>query len=1266
MYEYDNINARLNLVLSNMIGGKYDLAISLLEQNEMEYPDVKSLMDLTSGFRELLKQLKEGSEFLHAVADGNLDISPPEDPSRENYMISQYMQLHSNLNHLTWQTQQIAKGDLNQKVSFLGEISISYNKLIESLREKKKLEEQNLREKEELESVNRERVKELKAFYKFSNLCETADNDIDTICQELTEILTESLRNPEDGCSRVILRGKEFRSKLYKGEPANYLTEPVMISKTTPAGLIEIGYLKESYGKEDLEFMPEEKALTKAIAEKLGNVISRILIQKELHESEERYHKVAMLARTFTWEVDLNGRYIYVSPQIETILGYHPDEIIGKKYFYDFTPSEEKDTHMEEGLLIMVAGKDFVDYENLMVANDGRILSFLSSGSPRYDEHGKIIGYRGWDMDITERKQAEDKLKRSEYNLAEAERLGNTGSWEYDTQSGSSVWSENMFRIFDVDPKTSRELRFRHFVENLVHPDDRKRFSNEFQLALEGVSPLNTEIKIFWIDGTRRIIHMLAENRFDNSGNITGLIGRVEDITFRKEREDRLIESEYLQRTLLEKLPAGLVIINPVTREVEFANETALNLAGYENPDSIMGKRCHKLICPADENKCPIIDLKQDVNNSETELICSDGSRRFITKSVLRIKLAGREKLLECFTDMTERKQSEEKVFEQLDELRRWHEATIGRENRILEIKREVNTLLDEAGKPPRYEITGFLCIQRDISVWKKEEENILTANEKSRRVLLSVVEDQKKSRDELRKLNEELEIRIEKRTKELAVAKAEAEFANQTKSEFLANMSHEIRTPMNAVMGYADLLALALDNNTHKEYVESIKSSGRSLLTLINDILDLSKIEAGKLELEFDFINTTFFFNEFEKIFSLKVYQKGLDLIIDITSGTPAGLYVDETRLRQILFNLVGNAIKFTEKGYVKIKVYSQNPQFINTPKGKGEECIDLVIEVEDTGIGISKEFQEIMFAPFTQQREQNKVGGTGLGLSITTRLIDLMNGKINVKSQLKAGTVFQVIIPKIPFMRDFEDSGLEISIDVKDVIFKSSSIIIVDDIESNRKYLVDVLKDTGIVVREAEHGQRALTLARESKPDLIITDIRMPKMSGFELLQIIKQDNGLKHIPVIAYSASVMKEQREKIKKSDFAGLLIKPVKINELYIELLNHLPYEYINNGHKESYAREAMSLQLIVNPEGLIDTLETTLYETWKGFAARQPLNEVEEFGRSIAELGKQHKADIVTEYGEDLRCAALNFNIKSILMLIKQYPGIVERTRNQK
>jgi PAS domain S-box-containing protein len=525
--------------------------------------------------------------------------------------------------------------------------------------------------------------------------------------------------------------------------------------------------------------------------------------------------------------------------------------------------------------------------------------------------------------------------------------------------------------------------------------------------------------------------------------------------------------------------------------------------------------------------------------------------------------------------------------------------------------------------------------------------------------VIIDITE-RKHAEKELLEHRDHLEELVNERTEELNKAKKEAEDANRAKSEFLANMSHEIRTPMNAVLGYTELLSSMLDDNVQKEYINSIISSGRSLLTLINDILDLSKIEAGKLEMEFDYVDTYFFFSEFEKIFSLKIFEKGLKFILDITSGTPAGIYIDEARVRQIVFNLLGNAIKFTSEGKIVLKVFTENPHIVNYSGERSEEFIDLIIEVKDTGIGISKKLQEAIFEPFAQGRDSNKYGGTGLGLTITRRLTSLMNGTIYVHSKPGTGSTFTVRIPEIAYLRDFSKTSVDVHIDPAEIVFEEAVVLVVDDVQHNRSYLREALKNTSLKIVEAEDGIAAFKLAKEIVPDLIIADIQMPKMDGFRLLSKIKTNNKLKHIPVIAYSASVVSHQKERIHKSEFAGLLIKPVRVTELYLELMNFLQFKSTRETKPDKPLSETDLIGEITDLPGLVHSLGTDYYATWKTFAVRQPIGGIRDFGKNLIQLGMDHNSSIITGYGKKLISAADSFDIEAILKLIGKYKGLIE------
>jgi len=646
--------------------------------------------------------------------------------------------------------------------------------------------------------------------------------------------------------------------------------------------------------------------------------------QAVLEERNERFNQLAEHSGTYIWEVDAAGLYTYVSNVVELILGYSAEELVGRKHFYDLHPESEREVFKKSAFEAFARKERVVNFVNAIRTRDGRIVWVETNGIPRLDGDGELLGYRGADTDVTDRRKAEEALKESE---------------EY----------------------------FRALTEN------------------------------------------------------------VSDVIVIMDAKGNLVYESSSHKTML----------------------------GYGDGE-LIGRNVLDFVH---------LDDQEDLTKQFSKLLQKPGSIAPV------------------------------------------HFRVSHRDGSWRNIEGTCKNLLDFPA------VKGIVANYRDVS-------------------------DRDRVEKELRQTNENL-------AQQTAFAKtmaAEAEAANAAKSEFLANMSHEIRTPMNGVIGMTSLLLGTRLAPEQREYTKIIRNSGDALLDIINDILDYSKIEAGKLDLEIiDFdLRTTL--EEMNDLVALKAYEKGLEFANAIHPDVPSLLRGDPGRLRQILVNLIGNAVKFTEKGEIVIRVKLES---------ENADGVTLRFAVTDTGIGIPKDRMDRLFKSFSQVdgSTTRKYGGTGLGLTISKQLAGMMGGRIGVKSEEGKGSEFW-------FTADFErQSGVGHKIVTTPGDIRGKRMLIVDDNETNRYILREQLKSWKCRYTEAASGSEALTLLHHAVTDkdpyeIALLDMQMPGMDGETLGKKIKHDPDLAKTILVLLTSIGQRGDAGRLKEIGFSAYLTKPLKQSQLY--------------------------------------------------------------------------------------------------------------------
>ncbi len=800
-----------------------------------------------------------------------------------------------------------------------------------------------------------------------------------------------------------------------------------------------------------------------------------------------------------------------------------------------------------------------------------------NQATPFRDSEGKIIGYIGSIEDITQEKLFEQQLLESERRY----RLLSENSTDITLLTNSER------RIIFISPSVKEILGYNPaeligtIAMHLIHPDDIKQAQTKGETIRNKDETVRTVVrmrqkngKYRWVESNGRIFHQ--ENTEE-----TLVQASIRDVHENKLLEERLQNSEHLYR-LLSETQTDFISLTDAERKYVYVSPTIKDMLGYE-PESLIGKK-------------RVLDL---VHPDDVEMVRKKGedirtNKRTTTRIVMRMRKKNGEyvwieSLAKMFQDgletnplvLASHRNIDERIIleQQLQESEKKYRflsensgdiILLANSKRVFEyISPSVKELLgytpeELIGKRTILELThpddvkAVFKSGEDIRARKNPIERIEMRLQKKDKTFLWVEslikllpnENSEKIPLVLGAIRDITERKILENA--LKEAKEKAEEASRAKSMFLSTMSHEIRTPMNAIIGLTNLM---LEENPREDQIESLnllKFSGENLLAIINDILDFNKIEAGKIELEEITFNLKEILGHNINLLKNRAIERGIDLKLELHGQLPDTVNGDPVRLGQVLNNLIGNAIKFTERGSVNV--------IVSELHHKAHKHL-IRFSVKDTGIGIKPEKAKEVFDNFTQASSDTtrKYGGTGLGLSISQKLIRLMGSEIKLQSNFGIGSEFSFDLQlresknmlQQKISNGLSESGNAVGIEV----------LLVEDNKVNQVVAGNFLKKWGMIVHFANDGREACEMVTQNKYDIVLMDLQMPEMDGYQATQLIRSMNEpyLKSVPIVALSASAMMEVKEKTQASGFSGFITKPFQPQELKEKILELVPH-----------------------------------------------------------------------------------------------------------
>ena len=890
------------------------------------------------------------------------------------------------------------------------------------------------------------------------------------------------------------------------------------------------------------------------------DITARKRSEQALATSEKRYRSLVDEGQGLICTHDLDGKLLSVNPAAAGSLGYLPEEMVGHNLLEYVTPKVKK---IFSGYLEQISSGPTVNgFMNLLSKHgEERIWSFRNS---RIVEPGAITYVLGYAQDVTDSKRAESELRKLTQRLSLATKVGDIGIWDWDFETNSINWDERMRDIYGLAQGVVID---RDLWRATVVPEDLATVEGAVERTINLKSQEVAEFRILRSDGSLRYVQTAQGVILNRAGEVVRVIGLNIDITERKQLENSLRQERIFLRTLIDNIPDSIYVKDMFGRKV-IANLAEVRISGLQSEAQILGKDDFELHPKelaekfvADDQV--VLQTGQPLVNREEFVLDDQGKKSWLltTKIPLRdenTKIIG---LIGLGRDITARKQTDQALKHSEERFRDLFEnasdlvCTMDLEGNITSLNKSGERLtgypqseavrmnLAQMITPEMFTVTREMMNRKleqnitttyEIDIIRKDGSNLTL--EISSRLL-----HQQGKETGIQAIGRDITLRKQVEA-ELKHARDVALESVRLKSEFLANMSHEIRTPMNGVIGMTDLLLETDLSFTQREYTDTIQSSSEALLKIIDDILDFSKIEAGLLRFEkIDFELRGSVEATVESL-AERAQGKGLEVASLVYRDVPTALRGDPGRLRQVLTNLIGNAVKFTDQGEVVVRV---------TKISESASDAMLRFEIQDTGIGISAEGQRGLFQAFTQAdgSTTRKYGGTGLGLAISKQLVELMGGEIGIESTPNRGSSFW-------FTGRFEKQLASVTPAKEPLgILSGTRVLIVDDNATNRNILKHQTSSWGMIATEADSGKKALELLRtgvtKGEPyDIAVLDLMMPDMDGFQLAETIKSDPSIAQVTLVLLPSFVERGHGVRARQVGIASYLQKPVRQSQLY--------------------------------------------------------------------------------------------------------------------